>query len=162
MTLKAMQRAAWGWSAIALSSAAWQLTRPAASRRAETPHRMWQWDSLGTVSVSEVARQQDQIIRDDPFGAIGLDEPTPHSGGVWVPPVPPPYAAPKARTRLSAIVGPPWRAIIALDGPQPTNRTVEVGDTVLGARVMRISMDAVALRAGGTTVTRALGASWQP
>jgi hypothetical protein len=66
------------------------------------------------------------------------------------------------RIRLSAIVGPPWRAILSRDAPGMGPLVVEVGDSVQQSRVHRIVADTVMLKKASTITRRIIGESWEP
>ncbi len=67
-----------------------------------------------------------------------------------------------SRLQLSAIAGPPWRAIVASEGPNAAFIALQVGDTVRGSRVIRISADSIVLRRSGSISRHAVGESWAP
>jgi hypothetical protein len=67
-----------------------------------------------------------------------------------------------SRMRLSAIVGPPWRAVVEMDGSQAPPRVVEPGDSILAFRVLGISADTRTLRRNGVTSRHPVSGSWTP
>lgn len=69
---------------------------------------------------------------------------------------------PPRRLRLSAIVGPPWRAVIETEGAQSAPFVVEAGDTVQTRRVTRITADSIILMKGREVFRYVVTQSWMP
>jgi hypothetical protein len=84
------------------------------------------------------------------------------SGSPGAPPRPADAQPAVFRMRLSATAGPPWLAIVTSDGPISATFALQVGDTVHGARVLRITADSITVRAGSTTTRYAVGSTWAP
>jgi hypothetical protein len=66
------------------------------------------------------------------------------------------------RLRLSAIIGPPWRAVLSREMPGAGPLIVEAGDSVQQSRVQRIVADTVILKKGSAVSRRVIGESWEP
>jgi hypothetical protein len=115
--------------------------------------------SLNSDSISHLV---EETTAANLFGANDSD------AGVAAPSMPamPPFAAsagaPFQRMRLSAIIGPPWRAVVETDGAQAVPVVVEAGDSLLTFRILRISADTVVLKKGKTISHRAIAESWLP
>ncbi|MCU0635073.1 MAG: hypothetical protein MUE41_09385 [Gemmatimonadaceae bacterium] len=157
--------ATWSWR-LAIAGA-WLLVAGASARLGaamtaarEEAGRAWPSGSVGGP-VSSPARPADvvlaaladTIVARDPFAlAVQLSPATlaPAPGPM---PMRPPV--PVARPRIVAIVGPPWRALVAVAGAPP--REVATGDSVAGHVVRRITAAAVLLRGRDSTITLGLG-----
>ncbi len=66
------------------------------------------------------------------------------------------------RLRLSAIVGPPWRAVIETEGDRVAPIVLEAGDSMQAYRVVRIVADSIVLRKNRETIRRLISQSWIP
>ncbi len=66
------------------------------------------------------------------------------------------------RLRLAAIAGPPWRAIVTIDGQAGGAITLQIGDSIRGARVARILADSIVLRTAIKSSRYGVGESWAP
>jgi hypothetical protein len=159
MTDSRVRIALWAWATIAILGAGVAELVPnthVAPRRAT-----FRWDAdTSDRDTLYAQRLENVIIQQDPFGIEGLSDPAP------LPYLPnelrSPVIAPNSVMRITAIVGPPWRAVIGSVGVQSEQQTVEVGDTLRGSRIVRISADSVVFRSGSSVLRRAIGESWQP
>lgn len=66
------------------------------------------------------------------------------------------------RLRLTAIIGPPWRAVLESEGSQTPPVVLEAGDTVHGYHVVRIVSDSIVLRRNREVSRRLVAESWVP
>jgi hypothetical protein len=69
---------------------------------------------------------------------------------------------PQRRLRLTAIIGPPWRAVIESDGSQLPAVVLEAGDTLQGYRLVRIVSDSIVLTKNRMVSRRQISESWVP
>jgi hypothetical protein len=102
----------------------------------------------------------DSVLDLNPFGSaeapISMSDP---ARAMNIPRAP--QSSPTVRTmRLLALAGPPWRAIIAIEGGEREVRALERGDSLPGARTLSISRDTLTIRMGNRTRRLILGESW--
>lgn len=107
-------------------------------------------DSLATLVDAAVSA--DLFSVPGAQGALPSIAPVP--GGL---PVKPPH-----RVRFTAIIGPPWRAVLESEGSQMPPLVLEAGDTVHGYRVVRIVSDSIVLRRSREVSRRLVTESWVP
>lgn len=161
MSQRIMQIAVRSWIICAAVAVPWRL-RSADSNSATRPlHGANEISKLGLASDSTGGLVADAVSA-KLFGASGSDAEVPGAGmsAIQTPAAFP--TAPAQRVRLSAIVGPPWRAVLEFEGTQKAPLVVEAGDSLLTYRISRISADTVVLKRGGSISRRTIAESWLP
>lgn len=160
MTRKTLERLSLGWIAIAAISIPLQLLARS-DRAALAATRSTAAVTMSRPGADSLTALVDAAVAADLFA-------TPQSAGTGIAPpaLPAPPVGlpgvPQRRVRLSAIIGPPWRAVIESDGGQAPPRVVEAGDTLYGYKVVRIVADSVVLRKNRDVSRRLLAESWVP
>lgn len=69
---------------------------------------------------------------------------------------------PLHRLRLTAIIGPPWRAVLESEGSLMAPLVLQAGDTAHGYRVVRIVSDSIVLSRSREVSRRLVAESWVP
>ncbi len=124
--------------------------RPAGRARAYAP--LVDTGSVGEMAAVVAAANLFDLPVED--GVIGL-----RADG---PGMPATVSPPSRRVRLSAIIGPPWRAVVVTEGAEATPSVVEVGDTIQTRRVTRITSDSLVLKKGKSVYRYVVAETWLP
>jgi hypothetical protein len=106
----------------------------------------------------------DALIESDPFGESAMRATDPSEPRVPSMPLSMPIAASSrpSEARLVAIIGPPWRAVLASSDDGGASRVLEAGDSIGGSRVVRIVADTLLVKKGRTITGRVMSERWIP
>ena len=161
MTQHNIVRAVRMWIFAAAAAVPLRLHMAVAQPSVATPLR----DSVVTslrLTDDSVSHLVDDAVSANLFGASASDDGVAGRNAPALSSAASPVLTAGQRMRFSAIIGPPWRAVLERDGSQAAPVVVEAGDTLLTFRILRISADTVVLKKGRTISRRIVAESWLP